>query len=659
MWLEIIYCSNDQSVHELSSEGANYWELFTNKIAEGLYSDVQHLSNLLNFSDNIPEYFKNLPRAEKSFWNDYASGIPDKFKRLNLFIRPFEDFCRTCLITEKEISTLVQMDLDRYCREFASTGIFVNKNETITGKDHSGHESLQSLFEDWNHFSYVLNYMVPVQLKKIGYEIIRTEEAVEINMPLIKKLAKAIHSKYLKEIRSQHTHAENDLPNYFIYTPGDFRNQYITDFDELPDEIKYSNIDNAAHIPTKLLSIGYKIRHVRKGFQPVTLHLNDYEIETMAMVEHIRWSWDKRLNGWTFGNVKDEINKTHPGLIPYNDLPESEKEKDRELVRLIPSLLHDIDFEAFPVDARKIRHLSYALKPQSIIHKILNETRELNDQIRNLVTLPPAIEDMVRIRNKKIEEAIREVEESYNYAQHIQETFLPDDLYIRECFPDSFILFKPKDIVSGDFYFFSRLEHLIIFAVADCTGHGIPGALLSTIGYGILDQAVNEIKLTDPSYILFHLYSKIHRFLRNDTVEKGMSDDMDIILCILDIRTNILTYAGVKNPIYHITKGELLEYRANNSPEDCNADGECLFSSEKIQLNTGDTIYLCSDGYIDQFGGRHHKKYQSGRLKIFLQSIHTYSMPEQSDLLYEEIVHWRDENHEDQTDDILVIGIRL
>ena len=175
----------------------------------------------------------------------------------------------------------------------------------------------------------------------------------------------------------------------------------------------------------------------------------------------------------------------------------------------------------------------------------------------SLVTFSPSIEEMVRIRNKKIEEAIREIEGSYNYAQHIQETFLPDDLYVRECFPDSFILFKPKDIVSGDFYFFSRQEHLIIFAVADCTGHGIPGALLSTIGYGILDQAVNEIKLTDPSYILYHLYSKIHRFLRMIADETGISDDMDIILCILDIRTNILTYAGVKNSLYHITNGEL------------------------------------------------------------------------------------------------------
>jgi serine phosphatase RsbU (regulator of sigma subunit) len=655
MWPEIIYPG---SVPETIAEDTSYWLHFTVKIAEGLYSDIRQNAKLLLFSDNKSEYFQLLPGAEKLFWYDYASGIPDKFNRLNLFIRPFEEFCRTCIITDREISSLVQMDLERFCRESAPSVTSSGKGAG-KGNRYPDGESLRNVIGDWNQICHELNYLVPLQLRKAGYEIIRQEEAAGINIPMIRKLAKAIHSRYLQEIRSQHTSGEKDPLNYFFYTHGDIKNQYSSDFDDLPDEIKYSNIDNAAHIPTKLLSIGYRIRHVKKGFQPLTLHLNDDEIETMAIVEHIRWSWDKRLNGWTYDKIKEETKKTHPGLIPYNNLPESEKEKDRKLVRLIPSLLHDIDYEAVPIDARKIRHLSYALKPQSVIHKILNETRELNDQIRKLAVLTPMIEEMIRIRNKKIEEAIREVEESYNYAQHIQETFLPDDLYIRECFPESFILFKPKDIVSGDFYFFSKVDHLIIFAVADCTGHGIPGALLSTIGYGILDQAVNEIKLTDPSRILFHLYSKIHRFLRNDREEKGMSDDMDIILCILDVRTNILTYAGVKNSLYHIVKGGLFEYRAKNSTGDYNTDGDSMFSSEMIQLNSGDTIYLCSDGYVDQFGGGHHKKYQSGRLKTFLKSIHTYSMPEQSDLLFEEIEQWRDENHEDQTDDILVIGIRV
>jgi serine phosphatase RsbU (regulator of sigma subunit) len=472
---------------------------------------------------------------------------------------------------------------------------------------------------------------------------------------LVRKLARAIHSRYLHEIRNQNLKA-ND---FIFYSSARTGIQYTVDFDDLPDEIKYSNIDNAIHIPTKLLSIGYKIRQVKKGFKPFSLHLNDEEIETMARVEHMRWSWEKRLNGWTQGDIKDEVKRTHPSLIPYDLLSESEKEKDRELVKLIPAFLQDIEYEAFPVSPNRIKKLSYALKPQSSINKILNETRELNEQIRKLAALTPAIEEMVSIRNKKIEEAISEVEGSYNYAQHIQETFLPDDLYIRECFPDSFVLFKPRDIVSGDFYFFSRQDHLIIFAAVDCTGHGIPGALLSTLGYGILDQAVNEIKLTEPSYILHYLYNKVHRFLRKESEGTGISDDMDIVLCTLDIRTNTLIYSSVKNPLYCFSNGELIEYQAQNSTDDNCEDGDCQFVSTKIQLKISDTIYLCSDGYSDQFGGSHHKKYQKKRFMNFLLNLRDCSMSEQSDRLYQEMEHWREENNEDQTDDILVIGIRI
>jgi serine phosphatase RsbU (regulator of sigma subunit) len=659
MWPEIIYTANDQMTEESEHEAEKYRELFTLPIAEGLYNGIRHLNNILKFSEVTGEEFNNLTETEKSFWYDSAARIPEKLKKLNLYIRPFEDFCRTCIITDKEIALLVQADLERYCRELALTGPSIVKQNREEENSSARRRSTESLIKNWNRFSLEINYLIPSELKKTGYEIIRREEAVEINIPMVRKLARAIHSKYLHEIRNQHTRSDNDPYNYFFYSPKDFRNQYISDFDELPDEIKYSNIDNAAHIPTKLLSVGYKIRPVKKGFKPVPLHLSEDEIETMSMVEHIRWSWDKRLNGWTYDSVRDETNKTHPGLIPYNDLSEPEKEKDRELVRLIPALLKDIDYEAYPVDTRKIRHLSYALKPQSSIHKILNETRALNDQIKKLVSLSPQTEEMVMERNRKIEEAIREVEGSYTYAQHIQETFLPDDLFVRECFPESFILFKPKDIVSGDFYFFSRIEHLIIFAAADCTGHGIPGALLSTIGYGILDQAVNEIKLSDPSYILYHLYSKIHRFLHSESRESGLSDDMDISLCILDIRTNLLLYSGVKNPLYHFSNGTFTEYQAQNSAQECTQESDCHYTSDTIQLNTGDTIYLFSDGYIDQFGGKNHKRYLGSRFKTLLADISEYPMAEQGDLLYEELEQWRDENHEDQTDDILVIGIRI
>jgi serine phosphatase RsbU (regulator of sigma subunit) len=662
-WSEVVFSPDGQFIQDISSNWIEYKKVFIDHIAESLYEDLRRERDLFISPFALDKEFRKLNEEEKSPWYEYATEIPGKLRSLNLFIRQYKDFCMTCLITDKDVEKLARHDHDCYYGKRTSDNRKYGTTLNTARKTDPLLVSYQELPERQKRFYLELNYLLPVQLKKIGYEIIRPEEIAEINEKMVRKLARAIHSRYLHEIRKQQTGTGKDSPLSGFHYSGNVKDKEFPDFEELPEEIKYSNIDNAYHIPTKLLSIGYKIRPVGKGFKPVALHLNEEEIETMARVEHIRWSWDKRLNGWRFGKIKNNLNRTHPGLITYEELQESEKEKDRELVRLIPGLLQDINYEAWPVNLSRIKKLSYAIKPQSSIHKILDETRLLNDQIRSRVKLIPEIEDaideMISIRNKKIEEAIREVEGSYNYAQHIQEAFLPDDLYVRECFPESFVLFQPKDLVSGDFYFFSKKDNIIIFAAADCTGHGIPGALLSIIGYGILDQAVNEINLTEPSLALHHLYSKIHRFLRRDTEITGMSDDMDIILCSFDIRTNILTYSGVKNPLYHFTKNELVEHRANNSLDSCIEDGECMFKSDRIQMKTGDSIYLCSDGYTDQFGGKSHKKYQSSRFKTFLKSIQEYPMPEQSDKLYEEIEKWREENNEDQTDDMLVIGIRI
>ena len=657
-WSEVIYKTGEKPVQEISPLPERSPEALTNQIAEWLWSDLRSSAKFSELSCIPSEGFVSLSASQKSSWHEYAAGIPGKLHKLNLFIRPFENFCRTCIITDKEIDTITQQDIKNYCSDL---NVKTSSDENYSGNDSKSlfnGQTLRRSVSDGKYFFRELNILIPLELKKAGYEIIRHEEAVEINMQMIRRLARTIHSRYLHELRTMRSKADPDQ-NYDLNTPEDPEKKYPSDFDALPDEMKFSNIDSAIHIPTKLLAIGYKIRPVKEGYKPVTLHLNNLEIETMAMVEHIRWSWEKRLSGWTFGNNRDLKMKTHPSLIPYTELSEPEKEKDRQLVKLIPALLQDIDFEAYPVSPNRIRKLSYAIKSEGIIQKILDETRELNEQIRNLVTLTPEIEKMVGIRNKKIEEAIREVEGSYRYARHIQETFLPDDLYVRECFPESFVLYKPKDLVSGDFYFFSKQEELIIFAAADCTGHGIPGALLSTLGYGILDQAVNEIKLKDSKAILYHLYSKIHRYLRNNNEETFMPDDMDIILCVFDMNSYELTYSSVKNPLYHFTRGELIEYRANNSSEECNEYDRCLFSSDIVQLHPGDTVYLSSDGYVDQFGGKNHKKYLSSRFRNLIQTISEYSMPEQSDYLYEEIEQWREENNEDQTDDITVIGIRV
>jgi serine phosphatase RsbU (regulator of sigma subunit) len=628
-WENIIISGDIEDINEQEPDDKT---LPVDDLPKMIYEGMKQLKRCFTTPVDLTRAYNELNRYERSFWESCADEIPSKLGSLHLFIRRYKRFCRTCLITHSEVEKLAKNDYAGL-RNF-SGGINILK--------YSAEEPFEKLDETRRRFFMELNYVIAAQLKRAGFEIIRKEEIAGIDDKMILKIARAIHSRYLMELRKQKSMGPR-----------------IEDFDKLDEEIKYSNIDNAYHIPTKLLAIGYRIRKVKKGLKPFVLQLSKREVELMSGIEHLRWSWDKRLNGWTYGSKKDNKRKTHPGLVPFDELSESEKEKDRELVRLIPAILNDIDYEACPVNPNRIRKLSYAIKPQSSINRILEETRELNDQIRGMVKIPPEVENMVRIRNKKIEDAINEIEGSYNYARHIQESFLPDDLYVRECFPESFILYKPKDIVSGDFYFFSKKNGTIIFAAADCTGHGIPGAFLSIVGYGILDQAVNELKLKEPHLILKHIYTRVHRFLRYESGEPGVTNDMDIVLCTLDIGKNLLKWAAIGNPLYRISKGELIEYRSNNILKSSGEPGSFQFTTDEIKLATGDSIYLCSDGFTDQFGGPKRKKYSSEKLRKFLTQINRNPMPEQSEMLYEEFENWREVNNEDQTDDILIIGIRI
>jgi serine phosphatase RsbU (regulator of sigma subunit) len=602
---------------------ADFSERLAEPVAQSLYDDLRKIGGFSHSGHLLRKKFADLGKNEKQFWIDYASLIPEKYSSIGLFLKPCLEYCRTCIITGNEIETLISGDLDRFPEE-----------------PHTSDRSL--MFRN-------LNYLIPASLKKAGFELIRQEEVAENHLSLLLKIARVVHAGYLHEMMKQ---ASAD--------PGEKRSE-ASGFDDLPREILQSNIDFAVHLPTRLLAIGYRIRPVRKGYKARALHLDDLEVETMAKVEHLRWSWEKRLDGWTFGEVKDSRKKRHPCLVPYDELSESEKEKDRELVRLTPAILRDIRYEAYPVAPGQISRLSYAIKPQSSIHRLLSGTNELSVGINQLSENSPSIRQKLSTLDEKIRLTISEVEGSYNYARHIQEAFLPDDLDIQECFPESFVLFEPKDIVSGDFYLFSRNDGNVIFALADCTGHGIPAALISTIGYGILDQTVNILKITDPADALCNLFSGIHRFLRKDTAVSGVSDDMAIVLCNYDTNTRNLTYAGAGNIVFQVSGGKISGNLSGSISEECFSNGKYNFTNRSLQLNLNDALYISSDGFADQSGGGSHQRYTRRRLRDFLLQISDYPMPEQGDMLYEEFERWRDEKNrdEDQTDDITVIGIRI
>ena len=243
------------------------------------------------------------------------------------------------------------------------------------------------------------------------------------------------------------------------------------------------------------------------------------------------------------------------------------------------------------------------------------------------------------------------------YAKRLQDSFIPSNDEFNQLFSESFVLFKPKDIVSGDFYWLEQIDNKIIFAAADCTGHGVPGAMVSVVCSNALHKAVSEISDYDPGKIL-DLTRKIviDHFSRSNQVVR---DGMDISLVVWDKGSSEIKWAGANNPLWHVKNNseqpELTEYKADKQP--IGDYGNAFpFSTQKLKFELGDTIYMFSDGYADQFGGEHGKKMKTSKFKELVRSIQDKSMAEQERILSQEFDKWKGDL--EQIDDVCIIGIR-
>ncbi|NOQ74054.1 MAG: SpoIIE family protein phosphatase [Crocinitomix sp.] len=284
-------------------------------------------------------------------------------------------------------------------------------------------------------------------------------------------------------------------------------------------------------------------------------------------------------------------------------------------------------------------------------------------QIKALQALSNQLMKLLELRKNKFEiEAQklivdlknREITDSIAYAKRLQTAILPSNLSINNAFKNNFVLHLPKDIVAGDFYWLEQKGDKILFAVADCTGHGVPGAFVSVVCHSALNRAVREFQLEKPSDILAKVTDLVIETFEKS--EEDVKDGMDIALCALDLKNNTLEYAGANNSLYYIRENELMEIKATKQPVG-NYYARSAFKNHTLQIKPSDVFYLFTDGYPDQFGGERGKKFKYKNFKNLLFKIHQNKLSDQRNSLLSEFDNWKGDN--EQVDDVCILGIKI
>ncbi|OJJ14000.1 hypothetical protein BKI52_44855 [marine bacterium AO1-C] len=276
--------------------------------------------------------------------------------------------------------------------------------------------------------------------------------------------------------------------------------------------------------------------------------------------------------------------------------------------------------------------------------------------------------DLLEVKTLEAETANRNITASIAYARRIQNAILPSLRLIKHYLPESFVLFQPRDIVSGDFYWFAHIKDdtsqgKSVLTVADCTGHGVPGALMSMIGNDLLNDIVEVKGVTQPDEILQQLHAGVAKALKQE--ENDNRDGMELALCTIDWEQHLLHFAGAKNSLIIIEDGNLTEIKGDKKPIGTSvlSDSDPIFTTQTIQLGSKPKhFYMFSDGFQDQFGGTRGRKFMTKRFRRRLLEVHNEPMQKQKELLEDTLTQWRSSNNEKpepQTDDILVMGFKI
>jgi serine phosphatase RsbU (regulator of sigma subunit) len=355
----------------------------------------------------------------------------------------------------------------------------------------------------------------------------------------------------------------------------------------------------------------------------------DITYPVMELLSNIRKIKTGEVERYTIVRTNDEIGELAEG---YNEMTH----KIHEHVEHISNMNRDLE--------QTVKERTQEVVMQK------EEIEAQKEEIETQLEMATQQRDTISVQNEQILDSIR-------YAERIQLAILPPDKTLSKSLADHFILFKPRDIVSGDYYWTSQKDGKLLIAVADCTGHGVPGALLSVMGISSLNEIVSRSESLNAARILEELRTYIVRTLHQTGTRYEARDGIEIALCIIDPDKLTLEFSGANRPLYLVRDKEVIQYRGNRMPIGLYEQKLAPFTTQSVSLQKNDAVYLFSDGYVDQLGGPKRKTFRVINFRKLLTQIQDRSMEEQKQILLEQHQSWKGET--EQIDDILVLGFRL
>jgi serine phosphatase RsbU (regulator of sigma subunit) len=362
------------------------------------------------------------------------------------------------------------------------------------------------------------------------------------------------------------------------------------------------------------------------------------------------------LNGISADQIYDLENKISAARIQLEkDKLNANTDEDLTILKEREYLLNTIELQL--AEAKRLIELQK--------NEISNQRKLLFLTIAFILLLSGLLFMIYRFSKQKkkiyllLKDKNRKITDSINYALRIQESILPSDTEIKKLLAQSFVFFKPRDIVSGDFYWLSSVNEKTIIACVDCTGHGVPGAFMSLIGNTLLNEIINEKQIANPAIILKRLHQEIIKALHQDSERIQSKDGMEMSLCVIDTKTNIIEFAGAMNPLFIVKDNMITVIKPDikGIGGDGNQNKEVEFTNQFIPIQKDMSVYMFTDGYMDQFGGPENKKFNIPNFKKLLLEMQLKEMDQQKEIIEQTIKKWQGNNK--QIDDMLVIGIRF